>query len=51
MYCDAYDNTYYSIKPEYKGYERLVMMAVNRELNPTEIEEARLLIREYLAHL
>ena len=34
--------------PEYKGYERIVIMTVNRELSPTEIEEARLLIQEYL---
>ena len=35
--------------PEYKGYERLVYLAVDRELNPTEIEEFRLLIKGYLA--
>ena len=34
--------------PEYKGYERIVIMTVNRELSPTEIEEVGLLILKYL---
>ena len=36
---------------EHKGYERQVQLNADRELNPTEIEEVRLLIEEYLAHL
>jgi len=36
-------------KPEWKGYERVLQIYVDRELNPTEIEEVRLLIEEYLA--
>ena len=36
---------------EHKRYERHVQLNVDRELNPTEIEEVRLLIEEYLAHL
>jgi len=51
MYCDAYDNTYYSLQPEGKGYTQLINMAVSRELSPTETEEVRLLIKSYLAHL
>ena len=34
--CTASDITGYSLEPEYKGYERQLIMTVDRELNPAE---------------
>jgi hypothetical protein len=51
MWCAGYENSYYSLEPEGKGYTELINMGISRELSPTEIEEVRLLIETYLAHL
>jgi hypothetical protein len=51
LYCNDFDNTYYSLQAEGKGYTQLINMNISRELNPTEIEDVRLLIKSWLAQL